>query len=121
LLAPVTERIIGCAFKVANALGHGFAEKVYENALAHEMRKRGLGVVQQRGIVVFYDDVIVGEYAADLLVEDQVIVELKAVGTLSDLHIPQCRNYLRATGKPLCLLINFGRPKVEIRRITAQP
>ena len=82
------------------------------------MRKSGLGVVQQRGIVVFYDDVIVGEFTADLLVEDQVIVALKVVGGLSDVHIPQCRNYLRATGKPLCLLINFGRSKVEIRRIT---
>jgi GxxExxY protein len=120
LLEPVTERIIGCAFKVANALGHGFVEKVYENALAHEMRKCGLGAVQQRGIVVFYDGVIVGEFTTYLLVESQVIVELKVVGSLSDMHLPQCRNYLRATGKPLCLLIKFGRPKVEIRRITAQ-
>jgi GxxExxY protein len=95
-------------------------EKVCDNALAHEMRKCGLGAVQQRGIVVFYDDVIVGEYTADLLVEDQVIVELKVVGGLSDVPVPQCRNDLRATGKPLCLLINFGRPKVEIRRVTAQ-
>jgi GxxExxY protein len=61
LLEPVTERIIGCAFRVANALGYGFVERVSENALAHEMRKCGLGVVQQRGIVVFYDDVIVGD------------------------------------------------------------
>ena len=120
LLEPVTGRIIGCAFRVANALGHGFVEKVYENALAHEVRKCGLGVVQQRGIVVFYDDVIVGEFTADLLVEDQVIVELKVVGALTDAHLPQCRNYLRATNKPLCLLINFGQSKVEIRRITAQ-
>jgi GxxExxY protein len=120
LLEPLTGRIIGCAFRVANALGHGFVEKVYENALAHEMRKCGLDAVQQRGIVVFYDDVIVGEFTADLLVEDQVIVELKVVGALSDVHLPRCRNYLRATGKPLCLLINFGRPKVEIRRVTAQ-
>ena len=120
LLDAVTERIIGCAFRVANALGQGFVEKVYENALAHEIRKSGLGVIQQRGIVVFYDDVIVGEYTADLLVEDLVIVELKVVGALSDSHLPQCRNYLRATGKSLCLLINFGRPKVEIRRITAR-
>jgi GxxExxY protein len=117
LLEPVTERIIGCAFSVANALGHGFVEKVYENALAHELRKCGLGVVQQRGIVVIYDGIIVGEFTADLLVEDQVIVELKVVAALSDVHLPQCRNYLRATGKPLCLLINFGRPKVEVRRI----
>jgi GxxExxY protein len=79
------------------------------------------GAVQQWGVVVFYDDVIVGEYAADLLVEDQVIVELKVVGALSDLHLPQCRNYLQVTGKPLCLLINFGRSQVEIRRVTAQP
>ena len=66
------------------------------------------------------DDVIVGEYTADLMVEDEVIVELKVVGALSNIHVPQCRNYLRATGKPLCLLINFGRSKVEIRRVTAQ-
>jgi GxxExxY protein len=74
-------------------------------------RKSGLGVVRQRGIVVFYDNVIV---------EDQVIVELKVADALSDVHVPRCRNYLRATGKPLRLLIDFGRSKVEIRRITAQ-
>jgi GxxExxY protein len=119
LLEPVTERIIGCACRVANTLGHGFVEKVYENALAHEMRKCGLGVVQQRGLVVFYDDVIGGEYTADLLGEDQVIVELKVVAALSDGHVPQRRNDLRATGKPLCLLIKVDRPKVEIRRVTA--
>jgi GxxExxY protein len=82
------------------------------------MRKCGLGVVRQRGIVVFYDDVIVGEYTADILVEDQVIVELKVVAGLNDAHLLQWRNYLRAAGKPLCLLINFGLAKVEIRRIT---
>ncbi len=100
LLEPVTERIIGCAFRVANALGHGFVEKVFDIALTYEVRKSGLGVVQRRGIVVLYDDVIVGEYAADLMVEDQVIVELKVVGALSDMHVPRCRNYLRATGNP---------------------
>ena len=78
--------------------------------VGHEMRKCG--------IVVFYDDAIVGEFTADLLVEDQVIVELKVVVALRDVHLPQCRNDLRATGKPLCLLINFGRPKIEIRRVT---
>jgi len=124
LLEPVTERIIGCAFRVANALGHEFVEKVYENALAHEMRKCGLGVVQQRGIVVFYDDVIVGEYTANLLVEDQVIVELKVVAALSDVHLPQCRNYLRATSKPpwqVHVPADQLRPvQSQIRRITAQ-
>jgi len=120
LLEAVTERIIGCAFRVANTLGHGLVQKVYENALAHELRKCGISAVQQRGIVVLYDGVIIGEFTADLLVEDLVIVELKVVSALSDAHLPQCRNYLRATGKPLCLLLlNFGRAKVEIRRITA--
>ncbi len=80
-----------------------------------------LGTIQQRGVVVIYDGVVVGEFTADLLVEDRVIVELKVVAALSDVHLPQCRNHLRATGKPLCLLINFGRPKIEIRRITAEP
>jgi GxxExxY protein len=115
LLEPVTERIIGCAFTVANALGHGFVEKVYANALAHEMRKCGIGVVQQRGIVVFYDDVIVGEYTADLLVEDQVIVELKVVSAPAERRAcPAMPELLagdgQAPGKRLCLLINFGRP-----------
>jgi GxxExxY protein len=68
----------------------------------------------------FYDGLVIGEFTTDLLVEDRVIVELKVVAALSDVHVPQCRNYLRATGTPLCLLINFGRPKVEIRRITAE-
>jgi GxxExxY protein len=120
VLEPVTERIIGCVFRVANARGHGFVEKLSENALAHEMRKCGLSVVQQGGIVVLYDGVIVGEFTADLLVKDQVIVELKVAAALSDVHLSQCRNDLRATGKPLCLPINFGQPKVEIRRITPE-
>jgi GxxExxY protein len=108
LLEPVTEPIILYAFRVANALGHGFVAKLSENALAHETRKCGPGVVQRRGIVVFYDGVIISDYIAGLLVEDQVIVELTVAGALSDVHIPQCRNYPRAAGKPLCLLINVS-------------
>ena len=84
------------------------------------MRKCGLTAVQQRWIVVSYNNVIVGEYTADLVVEGKVIVELKMVPALSDVHLPQCRHYSRARGESLCRLINFGRPKVEIRRITAQ-
>jgi GxxExxY protein len=76
-LNELSRTVIGCAWAVARALGSGFAEKVYENALAHELRKRGLAVVQQRGVTVLYDDVAVGEYATDLLVEDAVVVELK--------------------------------------------
>jgi GxxExxY protein len=115
----VTERIIGCAFTVANTLGIGFSEKVYENALAHEMRKRGLLVVQQRGIVVRYDDAVVGEYIADLVVDDRIIVELKVVKALSEQHVAQCVNYLRATGLDRCLLMNFGRSRIEFRRVAA--
>ena len=113
----MSERIIGCAFQVMNRLGAGFLEKVYENALAHELCKAGLGVVQQHGIEVRYDDVIVGEYTADLLVEQAVVVELKAVKALDSVHAAQCMNYLKATGLQLCLLLNFGKPRVEIQRI----
>jgi GxxExxY protein len=116
----VSERIIGCAFRVSNALGAGFVEKVYENALAHEMRKTGLAVVQQHGIVVHYDAVVVGQYAVDLLVENTVMVELKAIKALDNAHDAQCINYLRATGLPLCLLLNFSKPRVEIRRFRQQ-
>src|SRR5580693_2991881 len=97
MLNALSERIIGCAFTVANGLGSGFLERVYENALAHELRKAGFAVAQQQGVSVIYDDVIVGEYAADLLVEAAVVVELKAVRALDDVHQAQCMNYLRAT------------------------
>jgi GxxExxY protein len=113
----VSNLVIGCAFTVANILGSGFLEKVYDNALAHEIRKRGLGVVQQGSVVVLYDGVSVGEYATDLLVEDLVLVELKAVKALDNIHQAQCLNYLKATGLHLCLLLNFGAPRLEIKRI----
>lgn len=113
----VTERIIGCAFTVGNALGIGFWERVYENALVHELGKAGLGVEQQKLLQVFYDGVLVGQFYADLLVEQAVIVELKAVTALDTKHFAQCMNYLKATGLTLGLLINFGSPKVEIKRV----
>ena len=113
----VTQRIIGCAFAVSNALSAGFVEKVYENAPAHELRKAGLSVDQQRGVSVMYDGLAVGEYATDLLVEGSVIVELKAVRALDDVHRAQCLNYLKATGLRVCLLINFGKPRLEVKRL----
>ncbi len=100
-----------------NQLGCGFLEKVYENALVHELRKAGLSVAQQDGIKVHYDDIIVGEYTADLLVEGAVVVELKAVKTLDGVHAAQCINYLKASGLQLCLLLNFGEPRVEVHRL----
>jgi len=116
-LNRVTERIIGCAFVVGNTLGVGFLEKVYENALVHELRKQGLKVEQQRPIEVLYDGVIVGNYQADLLVEESVITELKAVTALAPMHFAQSMNYLKATGLTLGLLINFGTPKLEVKRV----
>lgn len=97
-LNAVTEKIIGCAFKVSSTLGVGFLEKVYENALAHELRKAGLKVEQQKRFCVLYDGVEVGYYDADLLVEERIIVETKTVRTFDDIHMAQCLNYLKATG-----------------------
>jgi GxxExxY protein len=116
-LDELSNLVIGFALTVANTLGSGFVEKIYENALAYEIRKSGLAVAQQCGVVVKYDDVVVGEYATDLLVEDMMLVELKAVRALDNIHRAQCLNYLRATGLRLCLLLNFGPPRLEIRRI----
>ena len=116
-MKQLTERVIQCAFTVSNTLGCGFLEKVYENALAHELRKAGLQVQQQHGITVYYDGVAVGEYTADLLVEGVLLLELKAVKDLDDIHLAQCLNYLKATNLRLCLLMNFAKPKIEIRRI----
>jgi len=118
-LNGLTEKIIGCAFRVHNVLGCGFSEKVYENALVHEMRKVGLTVAQQVPIEVRYDGVLVGKYFADVAVESAVLVETKAARNFDDGHASQCLNYLAATKLPLCLLLNFSR-KVEVKRLRGQ-
>ena len=115
-LNELTKKIIGCAFAVSNTLGCGFLEKVYENALTLELRKSGLDVIQQQPVNVLYNGVVVGEYFADIMVEKVLIVEIKALSALTDAHKAQIINYLKATGLKLGLLINFGRPKVEIKR-----
>lgn len=112
----ITEKIIGCAYRVANRLGVGFLEKVYENALAYELRKLGLRVEQQASIKVTYDGIVIGSFVADLIVEG-VVVEIKACSRLTDLHFAQCLNYLKAIDLPICLLINFGLPRIEVKRI----
>jgi GxxExxY protein len=114
-LSAITERIIGLAYKVANKMGCGFFEKCYENALAYELRKAGLRVEQQVPLKVWYEDIVVGEYVADLIVEGSILIELKAIQSLDAVHSAQCINYLAATKFPLCLLINFGK-RVEIKR-----
>lgn len=113
----VTEKIIGCAFTVGNRLGCGFLEKIYENALVIELRKQGLRVAQQQIMEVRYDDAVVGTYVADVVVESMVLLEIKAVKLFDEIHTAQCLNYLKATHLPLCLLINFGRPRVDIKRV----
>jgi GxxExxY protein len=114
---PLSRRIIGCALTVLHTLGTGFLEKVYENALLHELRKAGLAVSQQRSTIVQYDGIVVGQYAVDLLVEHTVLVELKVAKAIDEIHLAQCLNYLKATGVHLCLLFNIGRPRLEIKRI----
>ena len=116
-LNALSKRMIGCALTVANSLGSGFLEKVYENALAHELGKAGMAVAQQRGLTVTYDGTIVGEYFADLLVEEAIPIELKTVRALDKVHRARCMNYLRATGLRLCLLLNFDPPRIEICRV----
>lgn len=111
-----TGETIGAAYAVYNALGHGFLERIYENALVLELAKRGVRVQTQTPIQIRYDGQVVGEYIADLIVEGKVIVEVKAAKTLDGAAEAQLINYLRATGLKVGLLINFG-PKIEIRRL----
>ena len=116
-LNELSEKVIGAAFEVSNILGVGFLEKVYENALNVELGLRGLQAQQQAPLKVYYKDELVGDYFADILVENEVIIELKTVKEFDDIHIAQCLNYLKITGLKLCLLINFSKPRVEIKRI----
>jgi GxxExxY protein len=116
-LNELTEKIIGCAYDVANGLGAGFLEKVYENALRIELERANLNVLQQHPIPVIWRGEVVGDYFADLFVEGLVIIELKAVKALDEIHMAQCLNYLKATGLKICLLINFAKPQVEIKRV----
>ena len=112
----LTEKIIGCAYRVYNKLGFGFLESVYEKCLMIELRKEGMKAESQQAIVVRYDDVVVGEFVADIVVESTIIVELKSVRRIVLSHEVQLVNYLVATGKPVGLLLNFGKSKVEVKR-----
>lgn len=111
----LTEQIISCAYEVHNVLGSGFLEKVYENALLEELKIRGIKAEAQKPISVTYKDRVVGEYLADLVIEDSIIIELKALEKLADIHEIQLKNYLKATKIELGLLINFGK-SVEVKR-----
>jgi GxxExxY protein len=113
----ITDAIINAFYTVYNTLGYGFLEKVYENSLAYELSKRGLQVRSQLPIQVYYDGQLMGEYFADLLVEDSVIVELKAVDILHPHHSAQLLNYLKATDIEVGLLCNFGPKPKFVRKI----
>jgi GxxExxY protein len=116
-LNDISQRVIGGAFTVLNVLGARFLEKVYENALAHELRKAGLAVEQQRGLTITYDGIVAGEYVADLIVERALLIELKTVTALNVAHHAQCINYLKAFGLKLGLLLNFGMKRLEVKRV----
>jgi GxxExxY protein len=116
----LTERIIGCAYRVFNRMGFGFLESVYENCLLIELRRSGLAAESQRPMTVYYEGEVVGEFLADIVIEDAVIVELKSVRTLAVAHEVQLVNYLTATGRPVGLLINFGETGVDVRRKVRQ-
>ena len=113
--ADVTDRVLKAFYAVYNGLGYGFLEKVYERAMVIELRKAGVQVVPQAEIVVLYDGQAVGEYQADLLVEDAVLVEVKATASLAPEHEAQLLNYLKATRYEVGLLLNFG-PKPQVKR-----
>lgn len=115
--AALTERVLGAVFEVSNTLGAGFLEKVYERALLRELALRGISAIPQASFAVVYKGQSVGEYFADILVEDELVIELKCVERLGNEHTAQCLNYLRASGRRVCLLVNFQKPKVEWKRI----
>jgi GxxExxY protein len=116
-LNEITYQINGAVYEVNKVLGGGFLEKVYENALLVELRKRGLRAESQLPITVKYKDQVVGDYFADIVVEGKVILEIKAIESLSKIHEAQLLNYLRATGTTIGLLVNFKHPRADIKRM----
>ncbi len=115
--ADLTDKVIGAIYEVSNILGAGFLEKVYERALVRELVLRGLKAETQVHFSVSYKGKGVGEYVADLVVEDELVVELKCVDQFCNEHMAQCINYLKSSGKKIALLVNFQKPKVQVKRV----
>ncbi|MGA3041927.1 MAG: GxxExxY protein [Bryobacteraceae bacterium] len=113
----LTEQVLAAIFEVSNTLGAGFLEKVYERALLRELTLRDLHATAQVSFKVSYKGRPVGEYFADILVEDSLVIELKCVDRLANEHTAQCLNYLKASGRTVCLLVNFQKSTVEWKRI----
>jgi len=116
-LADVSEKVIGCSYEVGNVLGSGFLESVYENALSVEMANREIAHQRQVPVEVQYKGAVVGRYQPDFLVEEGLVVEIKALGDLTRQHQAQLLNYLKATGLEVGLLVNFGSSRVQVKRL----
>ena len=114
--SELTEKIIRCAYSVYNKMGFGYLESVYEKCMLIELRKAGLKVESQKSLTVFYENETVGEFIADIIVNDTIILELKSAKQIIKAHEVQLVNYLVATGKPVGLILNFSESKVEVKR-----
>ena len=121
LFKDLAYKIVGLAMQVHNELGHGFLEKVYENAMMILFRKEGMNALQQVPITVRFLNETVGDYFADILVDDKIILELKSIEKITDVHRAQALNYLKATGMQLAIVLNFGKEKLEYQRLVYQP
>ena len=113
----ISERVIGCAFTVSNTLGAGFLESVYDNALALELHEADISFERQKSLDVSYKRIRVGHYVADMVIEQRLIVEIKALAAMTTTHEAQLMNYLQATGITVGLILNFGTPKLGVKRI----
>lgn len=113
----LTHKIIGCAMKVHSTLGNGFQEVIYQRALAIEMQKQGLGFQREMEMTIYYEGIDIGTRRVDFFVEDIIMVELKAVIKLEDVHLAQAMNYCQAYNLPIGLLINFGAKSLEFKRV----
>lgn len=119
--SEITQKIIGCAMKVHNTLGNGFQEVIYQRCLAIEMDKQGLGFVREKEQIIYYEGVDVGTRRVDFLVENKILVEMKAVIHLENVHLAQAINYLEAFGLEVGLLLNFGATSLEFKRLQKKP
>ena len=113
----LTEKIIGCAIAVHKKLGPGFLESIYENAFILELKRQNLQVERQQEVIVKYDGIEVGRHRLDLIVDDTIVVELKAVKNIEDVHFAIVKSYLKALGKEHGLIINFSKPVLEVKRV----
>jgi len=116
----ISKKVLDCAFEVSNRLGVGFLESVYENAMCVELRQRGLKIQQQKPLKIIYKGEVVGNFVTDIIVEKKLLIELKVVSEFNKSHKAQLINYLKATGIQVGLLLNFGTPKLGIKRIVYQ-